>query len=132
MSSRKFRALATNPRAYQRFLQTGRLPHERVIRDTPLVAAIRKIPPKVRAHLRGFTITSKLGYQGPVRIHTVEQAFRWLGGYRRTRLSTDPPIPAESRIIHRFTRPVTWEMLRAHINGDIPDPIEDRLARILR
>ena len=131
MSSKVMNKLVRSPSAMLRFQTTGRLPREVPVRDTPLMTALRRIGPRLRCRLIGFTVGHDLGYTGPVPFQTAEQAFRWLGGYERTRLDCAPRRPADSRQIHSFNRAIEWKDLRWNTRGDIPASIEEAIRRAL-
>jgi hypothetical protein len=129
--SRQIKALMRSPAAMARFQATGRLPQSVKRPRTPLFVALDAIGPRCRQAIKGLTVDHRLGYSGRRVFHTADQAFRWLGGYEPERFDCQPRLASESWIDWRFTRPVTWEMLRECVSGPVPAGVERHVSQVL-
>lgn len=105
-SSKQLRVLATNPKAYARFVTTGKLP-QGTRPTSPLITLLESLGPRALWEIRGLRIDHRLGYTGHRTFEFGTQALRWLKpsdevfGY----------FPAESWRDKRFHRQLTVEDL---------------------
>jgi len=130
--SRVIKAMMRHPKAMMKYQQTGRLPREVRITQTPLLVALKKIPPRLRCELKGFRVDPSLGYRGSRTFRSAEQAFRWLVGHENVRLDCQPRLASESWIDPRFNGPLSWEQVRENVHGTIPPATEARIADFFR
>lgn len=120
LTSRSIHLLATNPRAQQEFLRTGKVPgnDERQRRQSPLAVLIESIPPRDRPHIKGIQIGPALGYSRSLHFPNAARLHSWLcpthGGSTAADASTD----------RRFTRTLTIDDLSACCSG-----LPERIAR---
>lgn len=75
-SSSALHKMATNPAAYTKWLQTGRLPKGEVPKG-PLIELLRQLSPRDLAALRGVSVGQALGYNGQRTFSYGTQALRW-------------------------------------------------------
>jgi len=118
LTSRSIHLLATNPRAQQEFIRTGRVPgnDQRQCRESPLAVLIASIPPRDRPHVVGIQIGPAMGFSRTLHFHNAARLLSWLcpphGGNTAADASTD----------RRFTRILTIDDLRA-CSADLPERI---------
>lgn len=104
--SKQLHILATNPRAYARFVTTGQMP-QGTRPASPLITLLESLGPRALGEIRGLTVDHRLGYTGSRTFAFGTQALRWV----KPSDEVFGPFPAESWRDKRFQRTLTVEDL---------------------
>lgn len=120
LTSRSIHLLATNPRAHQEFIRTGKVPgnDERQRRQSPLAVLIESIPLRDRPHIYGIQIGPTLGYSRSLHFSNAARLYSWLCP------SHGRSTAADASTDRRFNRTLTIDDLSACCSD-----LSERIAR---
>jgi hypothetical protein len=109
MSSKQIQYMMRRPEALMKYQATGQLPRVHKAPSSPLIELLEKLPPRLRAQIRGVRLNPRLGYHTGHQFHTAEQLFHWLRPERE--LIGNQTTSSESYRDKRFVRRLTLEDL---------------------
>ena len=125
MNSKTLNKLMKRPHELQKAMLNGGRVATRKPEQTPLLALIGGIPPRLRMEFKGIHLSPKLGYSNGMVFNNAHQLYRWLGGEEGELLQSER-LPSESCIIRSFRGPLSLETLISHCSHA---PSEEMIRR---